>query len=109
MSLALLDAKMDAKETGAGARVAALPSRRHIPALDGLRGVAILLVMMFHYLGGASSSYKAPEFFFRICNAGWAGVDLFFTLSGFLITGILIDAKGANGYFRNFYARRSLR
>ena len=68
--------------------------RRHIPALDGIRGIAILLVMVFH--AGKMS-------------AGWLGVDLFFVLSGFLITGILVRAKLAPRYFRNFIGRRVLR
>lgn len=74
-------------------------ARGHIPALDGLRGVAILLVIVSHYLGED----------WPIATVGWTGVSLFFVLSGFLITGILLDAKGAPHYFRNFYARRTLR
>lgn len=74
-------------------------ARGYIPALDGLRGVAILLVIVSHYLGEN----------WRTATIGWTGVSLFFVLSGFLITGILLDAKGAPHYFRNFYARRTLR
>lgn len=84
--------------------------RAHLPALDGLRGVAALLVVMLHITmqiqnptGMAAFAIKRVFFF------GWSGVDLFFVLSGFLITGILDDAKGTSNYFRVFYARRMLR
>jgi peptidoglycan/LPS O-acetylase OafA/YrhL len=76
----------------------------HVAALDGIRGLAILSVMLFHFSGGADYS-----FYLHVCHLGWMGVDLFFVLSGFLITGILIDAKESRGYFKNFYARRILR
>ena len=69
-----------------------------IPQLDGIRGLAILVVM-FH------NSQKFPRLFAN----GWMGVDLFFVLSGFLITGILLDTRKSPGYFKNFYARRCLR
>ena len=67
---------------------------RHFPALDGVRGVAILLVIAHH-----------AELF----GSGWIGVDIFFVLSGFLITGILVRAKAHPHYFRDFWARRALR
>lgn len=80
----------------------------HIPALDGIRGLAILLVMTCHGTILPSES-TLQDYFCRLTRVGWCGVDLFFVLSGFLITGILFDAKGAAHYFRNFYARRLFR
>jgi peptidoglycan/LPS O-acetylase OafA/YrhL len=81
----------------------------HVPALDGLRGVAVLLVLSFHlaHLDGATGG--PARALLGATRFGWSGVDLFFVLSGFLITGILLDAKGAPGYFRAFYLRRVLR
>ena len=79
--------------------IASTDLRGHLPALDGLRGIAILLVIVSHYLG----------LHWRSATIGWTGVNLFFVLSGFLITGILLDSKEKPRYFRNFYARRTLR
>ena len=86
------------------------PSGR-LPVLDGLRGLAILLVLLLHFTmyGGTLAAAGIGGFVHRFALAGWIGVDLFFVLSGFLITGILYDAKGGERYFRNFYARRILR
>jgi peptidoglycan/LPS O-acetylase OafA/YrhL len=89
----------------------------HLPALDGLRGVAILMVMLFHFFpwdgAGADFIYRWWPFFASQLSKcvlfGMYGVDLFFVLSGFLITGILLDTKELPGFFRNFYARRFLR
>jgi peptidoglycan/LPS O-acetylase OafA/YrhL len=84
--------------------------RGHILALDGLRGIAILLVVVCHFqsnLGIFANGRAWP--LVALAHAGWMGVDLFFVLSGFLITGILVDARGSDSYFSAFYARRALR
>jgi peptidoglycan/LPS O-acetylase OafA/YrhL len=74
--------------------------RPHYKSFNGLRGVAVLLVFLCHY-GGPPGSL--------ISRTLWVGVDLFFVLSGFLITGILYDSLASPRYFRNFYVRRALR
>src|ERR1041385_4843546 len=86
--------------------------RAHIPALDGLRGIAILMVFMVHLNQKpllAGSSPILTNALGRVASSGRFGVELFFVLSGFLITGILLDTKRRMGFFKNFYARRLLR
>src|SRR5262245_50333849 len=87
--------------------------RHYVPALDGVRGLAILVVMLCHFVWVVSEQAPPPDkisrYVVEILKSGRYGVDLFFVLSGFLITGILYDAKQDKHYFRNFYARRTLR
>ncbi|MGH7179181.1 MAG: acyltransferase family protein, partial [Tepidisphaeraceae bacterium] len=87
-------------------RVAPAP---HVPALDAVRGVAILSVMVFHFAAEAADGSAVANAFLRVSVLGRCGVDLFFVLSGFLITGILYDTRDSERYFRTFYARRILR
>jgi peptidoglycan/LPS O-acetylase OafA/YrhL len=79
-----------------------------MPLLDGIRGLAILLVMIFH-MSLLSDRGGIDSFARWSISGGWCGVDLFFVLSGFLITGILYDTKSSKTFFRTFFARRALR
>jgi peptidoglycan/LPS O-acetylase OafA/YrhL len=79
----------------------------HIPALDGLRGVAVGLVLLNHFLVWEPTT-TAERILTAITSGGWAGVDLFFVLSGYLISGIVLDHDGP-GFLRAFYTRRALR
>jgi peptidoglycan/LPS O-acetylase OafA/YrhL len=85
----------------------------HLPALDGVRGLAILLVIWFHQTIYFQPAAGPDLIYKRLARMGWCGVDLFFVLSGFLITGILLDARDRAArpgrYFGHFYARRTLR
>jgi peptidoglycan/LPS O-acetylase OafA/YrhL len=92
------------------------PTDDRLPVLDGIRGLAIFMIMQYHFWGlGFGFVLVEPRrridrLVFGVREIGWTSVDLFFVLSGFLITGILIDAKARSAhYFRNFYARRFLR
>ena len=79
-------------------------------ALDGLRGTAVTLVMIAHLAG---SLVEGDDWIARVLYwpqaLGWCGVDLFFVLSGFLITGILTAHREAPNYFAAFYAHRAFR
>jgi peptidoglycan/LPS O-acetylase OafA/YrhL len=81
----------------------------HVPALDGLRGLAIIMVLFVHFIGNTRPGNAFELLLVKASNYGRYGVDLFFVLSGYLITGILYDSKGSTHYFRNFYMRRILR
>lgn len=87
--------------------------RDRMPELDAVRGVAILAVFAYHacfWSGMGASPHLLERIAARGSRLGWLGVDLFFVLSGFLITGRLVDRRAAGrGYYRWFYLRRALR
>lgn len=79
-----------------------------IAELDGVRGIAVLAVMFLHF-HAPFAGWRPLGVVSDVLMQGWAGVDIFFVLSGFLITSILISTRNASNYFRAFYARRALR
>jgi len=85
--------------------------RLRIPELDGIRGLAILLVLAWHYF--SMMVHPAPGtwvWYAKVATQlGWSGVDLFFVLSGFLLGGILLENRESPNYFKTFYARRAYR
>ena len=80
-------------------------SLSRLPCLDGIRAVAAMMVMVFHFVG----HHGEPRAIVQASVIGQTGVDLFFVLSGFLITRILLASRQSEHYFRSFYARRTLR
>src|SRR5690242_7486137 len=86
--------------------------RTKMPELDSVRGVAILAVFFYHGLFWSNNLVGLSgisRFVVNITRFGWLGVNLFFVLSGFLITGTLEDSKTSRHFFRRFYSRRALR
>ncbi|WP_158750241.1 acyltransferase [Acidobacterium sp. S8] len=79
--------------------------RGYIAEFDGLRALAVMLVLLVHF----GPSARAGSVLWKLESVGWCGVDLFFVLSGFLITGILLDSRDKENYYRQFYFRRTLR
>jgi peptidoglycan/LPS O-acetylase OafA/YrhL len=103
---ALLPHRPTAGQTTGAGRPKRITDHVRLPVLDGVRGLAILMTIFVHATRLPQDALRPVQLI-----AAWActGVSLFFVLSGFLITGILFDAKTSTRYFRNFYARRFLR
>ena len=85
------------------------PSSSHIVALDGLRGFAVIMVLLTHLTPYARQGNRALEWGYKVIQSGIYGVDLFFVLSGFLITAILLKTRDSPTRWRDFYVRRALR
>jgi len=92
-------------------RMAATLPKQRLIELDGLRGFALIMILVFHSVS-QEGDYPVGTFLYylqRSCSMGWTALDLFFVLSGFLIGGILMDARESPSYFKTFYARRFFR
>lgn len=110
--MSLLDAKTEISEYTPASKLLEMtsasqttPRPKRVAELDGLRAFAILPVILYH-------CYPRQGWFRWIGfagEAGWIGVDLFFVLSGYLITGILLGTVDRPHYYRNFITRRTLR
>lgn len=94
--------------TEGGERAQILSVANRAPHLDGLRGAAALAVVLFH-LSPHLSTTGLDRYVLYAVTPGWIGVDIFFVLSGFLITGILLDSRSEGNYFKRFYLRRAFR
>jgi len=94
-------------------RISKSQDHSRVPELDGIRAIAVWTVLIHHVVYGwpnpIGTFTHIPAAVLQTISHGWLGVDLFFVLSGFLITGILLDTKERPHYFRNFYVRRVLR
>lgn len=103
MTLATLDVASAPASQAAVGRTSA-----HVPALDAVRGMSMLMVAVYHMTFIHPTNAFESGFVF-VTQSLWVSVDIFFALSSFLITGILLDSVDKRGYFKNFWARRSLR
>lgn len=86
--------------------------RPQMPELDTIRGIAVTLVVVYHcfsFTHGTTGLTGIQKILVMLTAPGWMGVNLFFVLSGFLITGILLDTKSRPDYYKRFYFRRALR
>ena len=111
MTLTTPTAKLDAgsQENSDAAQNPPSWSSLHLPALDGLRGLAIVLVIAHNFDILELPLTAAGRLFDFMLNVGWIGVQLFFVLSGFLITRILLQTKQSPNYYSAFFGRRVLR
>lgn len=101
---------IDAKSKKNNATAAHPTQQGRVRELDGIRGLAILLILFWHYGQNAlPADTILPARLARALSFTWSGVDLFFVLSGFLICGILLDNRDSKRYFSTFYLRRFFR
>ena len=103
--------KPEKERTVTGMTKGPVATQGRILELDGLRGLAILLVLSFHYINNQLEHYtgRMGVILFKMTSFGWAGVDLFFVLSGFLIGTILFRYRQSKNFFSTFYIRRIVR